>query len=274
MTSSDETVNDVQAVNETAPADESVPPQSDAALDAAVSAVEYDESDDFPVLQHVLIRYFRDLGPALASRRDITFVRRYLKHGESRAEFFGLEDELRTAYLHPKRSTPMVNEALNTDLTVEEVRRELSSLHDQITQRGAFSEEAIAEQEREEREKKATPDELLQGYFFRKVNPLPGKYRNISFPIWQPWVGSLALVILGSLLLTYVPWPTWLVWLPGILTALGLLGVLITSVSMWSMRSERLHPEREEERAQAKKAYAAKREERRQRREGWRRILS
>lgn len=245
---------------------------TDPRLDVAIGSLRFTESEDFPLLQMVLIRYFRDLGPSFG-RRDVAFVKKYLRYGETVVEFNGLSDELREAFLHPARSTPMVNEALDTAFSPEEVRRLLGDLFNQINEQGEFSSEARAQREAEAARVVATPGELLNTYFLLRVNPLPGRLRSVSLPIWQPWAGSLVLMIVGVALWRYVAVPGFLEWLPLLLTVIGLLGLALTSVTMYTLRSQRLHPDQAHEREKARAAYLAKRAARSERNSRWGRFL-
>lgn len=245
---------------------------NDERISQALDDVEYTESEEFPLLQQVLLKYFRNLGARIGAR-DVAFIKKYRKYGEKIAEFDGLAEELRTAYRFPKRVTPMLNEALDTDFPTQEVRKHMLSLYEQITESGEFSSEIKAQQKQETRESQADADDLLGAYWFRRVNPIPWAGRQYFFPMWVPFVGSFALLIISVTLLTYITWPAWLVWFPLFLAAAGLVGLALTSIAMRNIRQQMLHPEKEAEREAAKKRYEEKRYESKARRERLRDLL-
>lgn len=238
-------------------------------IDAALAEVEYTESEEFPLLQQVLLRYFRDLGPSFR-RRDVAFVKKYQKYGESITEFDGLGEELTQAFKFPKRSTPMLNEALDTEFTPAAVSRMLRELHDQIGERGEYSQEA-RDEAREEA--KVDPKELMDSYLLRKVNPLPGPLRKYVFPVWQPWAGSLAVLAVSVLATTYLDIPDWLMALPVSLMALSLVVMGLTSLAMRTMRDEVVKPDQEKDREDILKRAREKRIERQARNERLRKII-
>lgn len=226
--------------------------------------VDYTESEEFPQLQQVLLTYF----PSTSGRRNrtIAFLRAYAEHGEQRAEFAGLADELRQAVKFPKRAQPVVNEALGLDLTVQEVRSELAGLLDQLVNPDADVEED-AEPE------PPSAQELLQGWFFRKVNPIPGKGRKYYFPLWTGLLAGILLAAVGAGILTYLPVPSFLAWLPVTAILAGFVIVLMFSVTMRSLREEMRNPERAEEREAAIAEAELKRVESQQRRRRITRML-
>lgn len=244
---------------------------ADEEIVAALDKLEIPESQDFPLLQRVLLLYFRHYSGV--RRRDVAFIKRYQRTGENSVEFEGLADEIRKAIKSASLATPMVNEALDTALTREQVRRHLVSLLDQMLKKGEFSEEEMKAKKQEEAEAKATPQELLDGYLFRRVNPFPGRFRAIYFPVWQAFAASFGSIVVGVLLATYIPWPQWLRWLPVLFMSVGLVGLAITSVAMTSLRDELRNPKKEEDRQKAKEALSLKKARAAERAERWRKLL-
>lgn len=245
---------------------------SDTSLDDELDAVPYDESDEFPVLQQVLRRYFLDLGPAWRGR-DGAFIKRYHKLGEDDIEFEGLADEIKEAIRFPKRATPMLNATLNLDLTVEQVRRHMQDLHNQMLERGQYSAEAKQAAKQAKKDAEPTAQEVSGAYWFRRINPIPGR-RDVFFPAWYALAFFVGLMILGVVLKTYVPFPSWLEWVPAPMMGVGLVGMGVTAFGMRGMRDEVVHPEREQDRAKAKERAAKRRADQEERRERLRNIFS
>lgn len=229
--------------------------------------IDYTESEEFPQLQQVLLTYF----PSTSGRRNrtISFLRAYAEHGEDKAEFAGLADELRTAVRFPKRAEPVVNEALGTKLTVTEVRTELADLLDQLNHPGSADstdDKSTNNAAQEEDRKPPSAEELLQGWFFRKVNPIPGRFRRYYFPLWSGLAGGLGLVLVGVIVLGYVPLPQWLTFIPVALLLAGFLIVAMFSITMWSLRNQLRNPDQEEKRAKALAEYEAEKAAKQERR--------
>lgn len=224
----------------------------------------YTESLDYPVLQYVLLNYF---GSAALRRADRSseFVEKYQVYGETTSEFEGLAAELGKAIKSPQSATPMLNEALGTDLEPFDVREHLSSLLDQITNRGEFDDGAAAERERIAQEATAavapSPDDLLNNYFWRKVRiPVP-ILRDHEIPLWMMLVAGFVIAGLG-IGLANLPLPGWLSWIPLMFIVLGLVVVGLTAGAMRGLREELRRPEKEARRAAEQEEAAAKRAER------------
>lgn len=245
---------------------------NDDRITRALDQIDYTESEEFPLLQQVLLRYFRNLGSRIGAR-DVAFIKKYRKYGEKIAEFDGLAEELRTAYRYPKRVTPMLNEALATDLHTQDVRKHMLSLYEQITETGEYSSEVKAQKREDAKAESADPDDLLSEYWFKRVNPIPGPGRKYFFPMWAALVGSFALLVISVTGFTYIAWPAWLVWLPSFVAALGLVGLALSSVAMRNIRQQMLHPERDQQREAARKRYEEKRLEKQAQRDRLRDLL-
>lgn len=236
------------------PTQETVNPDQDRVVE-----LDYEESKDYPVLQAVLLGYF---GSAVYRRPDRSqvFVDRYQEHGEDQAEFEGLAGELRKAIRSPKSATPMLNEALGTEMEPLEVRNHLAALLDQITQQGAFDEQAAeekAEQERAERAAKApSPDDLLDNYFWRKVKIPFLQGRQV--PLWLLLASGFGIGAFG-IGVDQFKLPGWLEWVPVMFIALGLAIIGLTAGAMRGLREELRRPEREAKRAAEQAAAEAKR---------------
>lgn len=218
------------------------------------------EEYEFPVLAMMLSTYF-------ATGKDLLFLERYERFGESSAEFAGLADDLRAAIRHPQRATREVNAILGTDLDVPTMRGQLAELLDQITGAGQFSEEAQAEAEAEAEEKRATPDEMLDYYAARRVS-LPaftGSLSRFEFPLWSVLAAGFVSIALG-LGIGNLPLPDFLGWIPGMFSIVGLVIIGFTAMAMLGLRSEIRNPDREEKRRAAREEDAAKRAEKRERR--------
>jgi hypothetical protein len=235
-------------------------------LTAEPPELDYTESEEFPQLQQVLLSYF----PSTSGRRNrtIAFLRAYAEHGEDRAEFAGLADELRQAVKFPKRAQPVVNEALGTSLSVTEVRTELADLLDQLT----HPEAAETETERAKPEPPSA-EALLQGWFFRKVNPIPGRFRRYYFPLWSGLAAGLGLVLLGVIILGNLPVPAWLTFIPAAFVLAGFVIIAMFSITMWTLRNQMRNPEQEEERDKALAEYEAGRAAKQERRRRIAKIL-
>lgn len=209
------------------------------------------EAERWPTLIAVLETYF-------ATGREIAFLEKYERLGETTAEFEGLSDDLRKAIKEHRRSTPVVNYILGTDTSPSDMRVLLSELLDQITETGEFSEEAVAEREAEREAERATPEQMWSYYAMRRVR-LWGPLKRFEVPLFAILVGGFAITGFG-LLLGKIPWPSWLAWFPVTFLALGLVVIGISSLTMYALRNEIRDPEKERERNQ-KRAQAKEKEE-------------
>lgn len=231
------------------------------------------ESSEFPVLQHILEDYFPN--PHNANRsRDVEFVQNYKRYGESSIEFRGLREELEYAVTHPREAQTLVNETLGLQLTTQEVRGHLVSLHDQITESGAWSPEVIeadqkAEQDAEQERRaamRADPQQMMDYYLTRPVR-LPhwtflGRLAGRLVPLWGFLVaGFVCLGIAWGLL--EVPLPSWLLAVPAAFAAIGLIVVFLTAYTMYGLRDEIQHPDREAKREEARAENRERRAEKR-----------
>lgn len=241
--------------------DETSPSAALSAEEGAVlarEAVIEENQGRFPVIINVLTDYF------VVSDKSISFLEKYQKYGESRAEFEGLAEEIRDAIRNPKVSTPMVNAVLGSSLNQQESRSMLSELLDQMLEQGDFSPEVIQASEEEEREQRKRPDpDDMFTYYARRKFALPFKgLKKYEFPLWG-WLAGSAGVLLFGVLLGYIPWPDFLNWFPITFIALGILGVAFTLVAMLGLRDEILHPDKEAEREKEKEEFRNKRNEKR-----------
>ena len=242
--------------------------------------VDYEESNDFPVLQGILLTYFPRTdshGRKVRADNQSEFLDRYARDGEAAAEFAGLAEELRSAVRHPKSATPVVNEALGTDIPPMEMRRYLAELLDQITQSGQFDPEP-AEQDAEEdarSQREPTPEELLDHYFRRKVR-LPWGPESLTryrVPLWSVLLSGFAIGGAG-LGLSQFEAPSWIGWFPYSLIALGFVIIAVSSTAMRGLREELKAPEREARRERAKAEAQASKERRQAERSKWRRFMA
>lgn len=238
-----------------------VAPEPDNSGDSvsAPTVPDYTESEDYPVLQFVLLAYFPNQLEARADRSR-EFVDKYLLLGESSAEFEGLEEELRKAIRSPKSVTPMLNEALGMDLEPMEVRMHLTSLWDQIRGDLAVAEAEVAEAE--EKIAKASPDDLMENYFFRRVRiPWIPWLRDREVPLWSVLAGSFVSILLG-LGVYSLPLPSWTDWFPLLLIVGGLVVMGLTATAMSGLREEIRRPEKEAKRNKALAEANARKAER------------
>lgn len=214
--------------------------------------------DQYPVIINVFTDYF------VVADKSTQFLERYHKFGEGRAEFEGLAAEIRQAIRNPKRSTPLINAVLGSQLSAPESRSMLSELLDQMLEQGDYSPEA----QEEAKEARQRPDaETMVTYYARRKVAIPwGRLREYEFPLWG-WLAGASGVLLFGVLLGYIPWPSWLSFIPLTFLALGVLGVLVTLLAMLGLRDEILHPEKEERRAREKDEYRKQRDEKREGRE-------
>lgn len=231
------------------------------------SSYPYTESDEFPVLQAVLLTYFPGPGRDVEDGADVTFLERYIERGEDTAEFAGLSEELRTAIRLPRRSTPMVNEALGTDLPPMEMRALLVDLFDRMTGQARSDSDTSDDAETADADDPASkakvdPKDELDYYFFRRVTLRAPWFRDHPLPMWSFLVAGFVLLAAG-IGLANLPLPSWLRVVPLLFLALGLVVFAASSIAMYGLRSEVLRPEkvarRDKRRAEAREA----REERR-----------
>lgn len=220
------------------------------------------QRERFPVLVNVLEDYF------VASDKSLTFLERYQKQGEARAEFEGLAEEIRTAIRNPQESAPLINAVLGSALSQQETRSMLSELLDQMLEQGDFSPDAIEAARAEERTTRQRPDpDVMFAYYARRKFALPFKgLKNHSFPLWAWFLGSAAVLAFG-VVLGYIPWPEFLQWFPVTFIAAGVIGVAFSLVAMLGLRDEILNPDKEERREREKAEYQEKRENKRREKE-------
>lgn len=232
-------------------------PEEDTVLSREAVLDQY--QDQYPVIINVFTDYF------VVADKSAQFLERYHKYGEGRAEFEGLAAEIRNAIRNPKRSTPLVNAVLGSQLSAPEARSMLSELLDQMLEQGDYSPEAVENAERETKEHGERPDaETMVAYYARRKVAIPvGKLREYEYPLWG-WLAGASGVLLFGVLLGYIPWPSWLSFIPLTFLALGVLGVLVTLLAMLGLRDEILHPDKEERRAREKAEYRKKRNEKRE----------
>lgn len=218
-----------------------------------------DESDDegyrYGVLTPVLMTYF-------VPGRELDFLRLYEQYGETRAEFAGLDADLKRAIQEPKHAARELNPVLDTDLPETELRGLLASLLDQIRGTGEFSEEA------EERLVLSTGDrpesEALLAYYWKRPVSLPafmGPLGNREFPFYYTLLVGMALVALG-MGIDQLPLPGFVNTFTAGLMVLGLIILGWSAVAMLGLRNELRRPDREIEKQEAREDYARKRRER------------
>lgn len=258
---------DPEGIDAAEPAMEAVAEPDDTDAEVVPADVEdFEESEDFPVLQGILLTYFRREGD------DVKFLKRYARDGETSAEFAGLADELREAIRYPKRVTPMVNAALELRVQPMEMRRHLADLLDQITRSGEYDSNDADVTPAENEHTSPEPDELLDYYFRRKVQLPWGLLGERKVPLWSVWISGFAIGGFG-LALAQLPWPSWLDWFPITFIALGLVIIGVSSVAMSGLRQELKAPEKEARREQARAAADAKKKGRKEQRSKWLKML-
>lgn len=212
----------------------------------------------FPVIINVFNDYF------VSSDKSLDFLAKYQKHGEARAEFEGLAEEIRDAIRNPKDSTPLVNAVLGSALTSQESRSMLSELLDQMLEQGDFSPQALEEADEKERKERTRPDaETMVTYYARRQFAIPvGSLKRFEYPLWM-WLAGSAVVLLFGVGLGYLPWPQFMQFLPITFLAIGVLGLAFCAVAMLGLRDEILDPDKEERREQEKAQFRQKRDAKR-----------
>lgn len=216
----------------------------------------------FPVIINVLTDYF------VTSDKSLLFLERYQAHGEARAEFEGLAEEIRDAIRNPKESTPLVNAVLGSSLTTSESRSMLSELLDQMLEQGDYSPQALEEADvRTGADRKRPEAEDLFAYYAQRKFAIPIKnLRKYEYPLWV-WLAGSSGVLLFGVALGYIPWPDFMQFLPITFIAIGVLGVAFSLIAMLGLRDEMLHPDKEERREKEKAEYKEKREAKRDNKE-------
>lgn len=236
-------------------------PSGDPSFEDAVlarEAVVDQHQGRFPVLINVLTDYF------VSSDRSLDFLAKYQKHGEARAEFEGLAEEIRDAIRNPKESTPLVNALLGSALTSQESRSMLSELLDQMLEQGDFSPEALEAADETARGEKSRPDvDTMYAYYAKRKFAIPFKgLKQFEYPLWM-WLAGSAVVLLFGVGLGYLPWPDFMRFLPITFIAFGGLGIAFCIVAMLGLREEILNPDKEERREQEKAEFREKRDAKR-----------
>ena len=241
------------------------PSRDDSPIEDAVLARE-DVLDQyqgrFPVIINVLDDYF------VSRDRSLEFLEKYQRHGESRAEFEGLAEEIRDAIRNPKDSTPLVNAILGSRLTSAESRSMLSELLDQMLEQGDFSPQALEDADKQAKEERKRPDAgTMFDYYAKRQFAIPVKnLRKFEYPLWV-WLGGFAGLFLFGIGLGYIPWPEFMRFLPITFLAIGTLGIAFCIVAMLGLRDEILNPDKEEKREREKAKYREKREAKRESKE-------
>lgn len=212
----------------------------------------------FPVIINVLDDYF------VSSDRSLEFLEKYQKHGEARAEFEGLAEEIRDAIRNPKESTPLINAVLGSSLASSESRSMLSELLDQMLEQGDFSPQALEEADEQARAERKRPDaETMFDYYANRKFAIPFKsLRKFEYPLWA-WLAGSAVVFLFGIGLGYLPWPEFMRFLPITFLAIGILGIAFCIVAMLGLRDEILNPDKEEKREREKAEFREKRDAKR-----------
>lgn len=215
--------------------------------------------DRFAMLAGVMETYFTQ------PNGNAIFLAEYEIRGEASAEFDGLAAEMRDAIKHPREATQVVNYALpGMDLGHVIVRQQLVELLDQME---GNTPDPVPGSDPVSAEAAAGPkasDVSYDQWLRRKIPLLPvGQFRDHQYPIWQVFLAGVLILLVGSALGVFIPWPGFLVWIPTMIRSVGGLIVAVTAVLMFVYRQSDRHPEREAEREEQKEALRTKAAQRR-----------
>lgn len=207
-----------------------------------------EELDRFPLLAGVMETYFT------RPNGNIDFLTAYEVRGEASVEFDGLAAEMKDAVRNPRPATRVINHVLpGLDLTHGTVRQQMIELLDQM--QGIAPDETTTDEEPEA----LSVDALYDEWLFRRVRVLPiGKFADREFPLWQIFLAGLVVLLIGTGLGVFIPWPGFLIWIPTMIRTIGGVALAGSAVAMLIFRSNARRPERVAEREQERKAAMAK----------------
>lgn len=197
---------------------------------------------DFPVLQQILLTYF----PSEADKRpdrQPEFLALWGRYGEDRAEFEGLQAELRRALRAPAAAAAAVNDAFgltgDAAFPPHEVRANLADLLDQLRGAGIYSDGDDTAPAAADTDDEVEPEDPDAVSYMRTVT-----IRGRAVPLWQPMAVGVAGTVTGRVL-AMLPSPIsvlgWLIFVVGVTIFLA------SAVTILSLRNEAFHPETDDD---------------------------
>ena len=227
-----------------------------------ISASQFSRATErFPVLRFVIEEYF---GSPEKDPRDTEFLARYEQTGEDSAEFSGFLDDLDAAIKQYSLAATLVNGLMGVTLPATEVRRQLTSLKDQVTHQGEFSDTPPEEDQTPDDPwmVSSTQDRLQASFLWERAIPI-GPLKDKPFPMYYYIIASVLILLLG-LAISYVPF----IGNIGIfLMIVGIIGCFLLSVATLGLRNDQMHPEKERLRQEKEREIEERRKERQEKRE-------
>lgn len=210
-------------------------------------------TESHPIVRYVLRTYF-----ARGDEGAAEFNAAWARGGEGVPEFEGLIEDLK-AVVRAEAGVPaaVVNESMGSEVTDDEARKVLSDFTLDLTAPDVAAESVEEDTETATEPEEPTPRELLDGYFFRKVQ-LPWPPGAPVLPLWA-YFGVGTLITGAGILVGKIPTDIGAVKaLAAVLIIIGAVIFLASSFTMNSLRDDMREPARVAAREEEQAAAIAK----------------